>query len=369
MNNCGKPIDVFISYAQKNNAMAKGLYQYLQARGIECWKAQERLKPGTMYPQAITEAINQSAIMLVLLTRDANNSLSVAREVEQAYNNNLTIVPVKFFNGRFSDNMAYLVNILQWIDAAAGYPEKHFGTIYRSCAELLNKQQVSHQPPLWEPIQRRFYRLWRYRIPLLLTALVTTATLAIWRPAKTPKKQLRINTRAELGSKSLPVGKGILQVFTSQGIWEDSIRPNEGTSFLLGAANQSDSIRIRFSAPGFCDTDTMVRYPMGLFVLPVKRNSTYGNVAVKVSDFDTGKPLTGIEGEIKGIRLRPDSNGQMLFQIPPEQQQKSYTLYLFNNGVPFDTRRVTMPRKSIYGCTVKMPSTPRKPGKNSTTKK
>ena len=74
----------FISYSNKDEALARRLHSDLQAHGVRCWFAPEDLKIGNNIRDHIDKAIHQQDKLLLLLSEHSILSNWVANEVESA---------------------------------------------------------------------------------------------------------------------------------------------------------------------------------------------------------------------------------------------------------------------------------------------
>lgn len=54
--------------------MADAVYAGLEARGIRCWMAPHKIRPGTDWGAAIIEAIETSKVMVLIFSAHANAS-------------------------------------------------------------------------------------------------------------------------------------------------------------------------------------------------------------------------------------------------------------------------------------------------------
>jgi hypothetical protein len=72
----------FISYAHRDETLARRLYQDLQDKGVRCWFAPHDLQPGTYFHRGITDAIHFHEKILLLLSEHAIQSGWVEHEVE-----------------------------------------------------------------------------------------------------------------------------------------------------------------------------------------------------------------------------------------------------------------------------------------------
>ncbi len=76
--------DVFVSYASHDAAVANSVVEHLEGKGIKCWIAPRDVVPGTLYADGIVGAIDESRILVLILSKDAVASAHVGREMERA---------------------------------------------------------------------------------------------------------------------------------------------------------------------------------------------------------------------------------------------------------------------------------------------
>ena len=78
--------DVFISYSNRDKAVADATCATLEGKRIRCWIAPRDVIPGLSYAEALIDALNRSRIMVLVFSASANSSPQVMREVERAVN-------------------------------------------------------------------------------------------------------------------------------------------------------------------------------------------------------------------------------------------------------------------------------------------
>ncbi len=108
---------VFISHASKNFKIADEVRSLLEERGISCWIAPRDIPPGGKYGTLIVEAIANCTVVVLLLTDEANKSLPVENEIELAFKNQKTIVPIRLRDIKPSKGLEFFVSNAQWVDA------------------------------------------------------------------------------------------------------------------------------------------------------------------------------------------------------------------------------------------------------------
>ena len=65
--------------------MADAVCHTLEANQIKCWMAPRDVLPGTPYAKAIIQAIRESQIMVMVYSKNSNQSEHVANEIERMF--------------------------------------------------------------------------------------------------------------------------------------------------------------------------------------------------------------------------------------------------------------------------------------------
>src|SRR5215210_4494475 len=109
--------DVFLSYSTIDAAITEKICAAIESRGVRCWMAPRDVQPGTSYAQSIIEAINSSPVMVVVLSKNSDQSEQVQREVERAgARRGMAIIPVRVENVRPSGHMEFFLSAQHWLD-------------------------------------------------------------------------------------------------------------------------------------------------------------------------------------------------------------------------------------------------------------
>lgn len=117
--------DVFISYSSKDKAAADAVVAGLEQKGIRCWVAPRDLTPGISWGKGISDAIEASEVMVVILSENSNQSKQVAREVERAVSKEVAVIPFRIENFDPTGEMAYFLASEHWLDAINPPLERH----------------------------------------------------------------------------------------------------------------------------------------------------------------------------------------------------------------------------------------------------
>ena len=110
------PYDFFVSYSTLDKAFVDALVHRLEERNYRCWYAPRDIEPGTSWPAAITAALQESNVMLLVFSSSANASEEIARELTLASGNRLPVIPVRIENIMPCPELAYHLSNRHWLD-------------------------------------------------------------------------------------------------------------------------------------------------------------------------------------------------------------------------------------------------------------
>jgi TolB-like protein len=111
-----KPRRVFISYASRDAAVAQKVCSTLEAAGFPCWIAPRNVVPGTLYADGIVHAIDESSILVLILSEQAIASAHVGREIERAVSKRHAVVALRIDAAPLTAAFEYFLNQSQWIE-------------------------------------------------------------------------------------------------------------------------------------------------------------------------------------------------------------------------------------------------------------
>ena len=107
---------VFISYASHDAAVAQKVCSALEAAGLACWIAPRNVVPGTLYADGIVHAIDESSILVLILSAQAIASAHVGREIERAVSKRHPVVALRIDGAPLTAAFEYFLNQSQWIE-------------------------------------------------------------------------------------------------------------------------------------------------------------------------------------------------------------------------------------------------------------
>src|SRR5271169_3493599 len=112
----GSSRPVFISYASADAPLAQRVCSALEAAGFPCWIAPRNVVPGTLYAGGIVRAIDESTILILILSKHAVVSAHVGKELERAASKRHPIIALRVDTEPLTPDFEYFLNESQWIE-------------------------------------------------------------------------------------------------------------------------------------------------------------------------------------------------------------------------------------------------------------
>lgn len=112
--------DVFISYKSEEFQEADRVRQQLESGGISCWMAPNSITGGASYATEIPQAIRSCRVFVLILSRRAQLSQWVPKELDQAINCGKIIMPFMLGNCPLEDDFSFYLSNVQRYPAYEG---------------------------------------------------------------------------------------------------------------------------------------------------------------------------------------------------------------------------------------------------------
>lgn len=139
--------DVFISYSTSDQKIVEALSHYLEEWGIRCFVAYRDIPKGFGWASAITDAIENCQVMVVVFSKDFNSSPQVDREIEICSDEKKPIITFRIQDTKFTGAKKYFLKNLNWIDAFPN-PDRYFDDVLRSVKSLLVTPNIFTLDPI-----------------------------------------------------------------------------------------------------------------------------------------------------------------------------------------------------------------------------
>ncbi|MEY2519842.1 MAG: hypothetical protein QOF24_1601 [Verrucomicrobiota bacterium] len=150
------PHDVFLSHSTDDKLVALALCNKLESAGVRCWMAPRDVLPGAEWGKAIVDAIRECRIMVLIFSSKANDSRHIHREVQTAFEQDLTVIPFRVENTQPTGTMEYYLGSVHWLDALTAPVESHMMGVVDRVKALLpaakSEPAVEATPPVPQPV-------------------------------------------------------------------------------------------------------------------------------------------------------------------------------------------------------------------------
>lgn len=134
--------DIFISYSSEDKIVADAVVAALENRGFRCWYAPRDIEAGTDWGDSITQAISDSALMLLIFSENSNRSKRVLDEIYYSISEGKTILPFRIEKLDPSGAMRLHLSSRHWLDAYDPSWEAHINKLIDTAASNLEKESA-----------------------------------------------------------------------------------------------------------------------------------------------------------------------------------------------------------------------------------
>ena len=111
---------IYLSYSHKDSELAKQISDELLKSGLDVWDAETEIFPGDNWAEKVSNALEDSDAMVVLVSPDSLGSRTVQREIEyalgnKAYRNRLITVLIDSEKGLADESIFWILKKLKTI--------------------------------------------------------------------------------------------------------------------------------------------------------------------------------------------------------------------------------------------------------------
>jgi TIR domain len=109
--------------------------------------APRNILPGSSYGEAIITAIQQTHIMILVFTANANESVYVNKEVERAVSKGAIIIPMRFQDILPTKALDFFLGSEHWLDAINPPFKRHLDKLVESVRAFIETKKPQHLAP------------------------------------------------------------------------------------------------------------------------------------------------------------------------------------------------------------------------------
>jgi hypothetical protein len=180
--------DVFVCHPTEQKHVADAIVARMEGAGIRCWIAPRDITPGADFLASIVAAIEASKVLVVVFSSDANASPHVMREVKQAVEAGIPVLPFRVEAVEPSPQLGYLIGPSHWLDALTAPLDEHISHLASVAREVLDDpSRAAVDRSADAPVRRR--RRWRWVAVAALVA-ATIGIVALTAEDETPQPDL-----------------------------------------------------------------------------------------------------------------------------------------------------------------------------------
>ncbi len=138
--------DVFISHSAKDKKVAESICQALEKDGVSCWIAPRNITPGRKWGGSIIDAINGSKVMVLVFSKNANESQQILREVERSVNKGIPVIPFRIDEIDPNKDLEYYIMTEHWLDAFTKPMDQHVQRLRETVRSLVPyKEKITEE--------------------------------------------------------------------------------------------------------------------------------------------------------------------------------------------------------------------------------
>jgi hypothetical protein len=166
--------EVFISYSSQDKAIADAVTARLESHKIRCWIAPRDILPGQPYAASLIDAIQKAKVFVLILSSKSNQSKHVMREVSEAVETGIPIIPFRIDDVQPSTEMRYYIKSLHWLDAITPPLERTIDVLAKNIHALLDEPQDEIPVEVVETTLKK-----PKKIPVLLIGIIPLAIIIL----------------------------------------------------------------------------------------------------------------------------------------------------------------------------------------------
>jgi hypothetical protein len=107
---------LFVCFSSKDEAVARGIVEFLEARNLKCWISLRDVPPGDNYQETIVKALEGAKGIVFLFSEHSNRSPEIKKELSIGGAINVPVFPVRLSPITPSGALRYELATRQWID-------------------------------------------------------------------------------------------------------------------------------------------------------------------------------------------------------------------------------------------------------------
>jgi hypothetical protein len=137
-NGSERAAHIFICHSSRDEAVARGIVQFLEARDIKCWISLRDVPPGQNYQETIVHALERAHGIVFLFSEFSAQSREIMKELSLAGGLAVPVFPIRLAPITPSGALRYELATRQWIDVFTD-PEAALDRLEQSIRDMLQR--------------------------------------------------------------------------------------------------------------------------------------------------------------------------------------------------------------------------------------
>lgn len=166
---------IFISYSSEDAKVANKIVSFIEDKGFNCWIAPRNIEPGHDYTDSINSAIRNCSCVVLVFSERAVLSQWVKKEIGLAVHFKKCIIPYKISNFQVDDGYFFLLNNVQWIDAAGqveGKKHELISGIEAALHQSANTHPTEEREPRYSNNKKKIFIVLSSVILVIIVAII-----------------------------------------------------------------------------------------------------------------------------------------------------------------------------------------------------
>lgn len=145
------PHDIFISHSTQDREVASLMCTVLEGSGLSCWIAPRDIDGSEAWDEAIMRGLDNARMVLLVFSKNSNESPHVKREILHAIDKKKTLLPVRIEDIQAGRQLEFALSGIQWFDAYPSPCESHFPRLKDQVVRILAKISPAVPAPVPSP--------------------------------------------------------------------------------------------------------------------------------------------------------------------------------------------------------------------------
>jgi len=141
------PLDVFISFHHDDLRVAKAVCDKLEAASMSCWFSHRDERPGEDWMEALVRGLDNSQIVVFILSADSNKSSACRKELVLADEKGMPIIPLRIQDVSPTGSVRYILAGRHRLDAITRPIDRHLNALVAAVRSLIEALPSEEAPP------------------------------------------------------------------------------------------------------------------------------------------------------------------------------------------------------------------------------